>query len=83
MRRILKIAGGFLLLGVGLVLSLPGVPGPGLVIAVIGLAMLSEHFHWARRMTNWGKRKLEQAKERAGVGRRKREAPAAKNTCGP
>ena len=56
-RKILRISAGFLLLIVGLVLSIPGVPGPGIVVIIIGLIILSDHFHWARRLLDWAKQK--------------------------
>lgn len=57
MRRHLKIAGGFVLLGVGAILSLPGVPGPGIVLMLAGLLILSNHFEWARRLLEWAKQR--------------------------
>jgi hypothetical protein len=56
-RDILRISAGFLLLIGGLVLSIPGVPGPGIVVMILGLVILSRHFHWARRLLDWAKRK--------------------------
>ncbi len=64
MRRFFQITAGFVLIGAGLVLSIPGVPGPGLVIAIGGLALLADHFHWARRMMDWGKARLKAAKDK-------------------
>ncbi len=40
LRRILANVAGALLLVVGVVLSLPGIPGPGLVLAVVGLSLV-------------------------------------------
>jgi uncharacterized protein (TIGR02611 family) len=56
-RKILRITLGFLLLAVGLFLSIPGVPGPGIVVIILGLVILSGHFEWARRLLDWAKRK--------------------------
>ncbi|MGE5567548.1 MAG: PGPGW domain-containing protein [Rhodospirillales bacterium] len=67
MRKVLRMALGFLLLGVGAVLSLPGVPGPGIAVIVLGLIILSDHFLWARRMLDWAKAKAEKIRERAGI----------------
>jgi hypothetical protein len=64
MRKILKIIAGFFLVAAGLVLSLPGVPGPGLLIAIGGLALLADHFHWARRTLDWAKAKYEAARDK-------------------
>jgi Putative transmembrane protein (PGPGW) len=47
MRRKLRIAGGFALVVVGALLALPGVPGPGMVLMLLGLWLLSSHFPWA------------------------------------
>ena len=51
--RGLKIAAGLALLIVGAVLALPGVPGPGIAIILLGLWMLSGHFEWAGRTLAW------------------------------
>lgn len=57
LRKFLRITLGFLLIAVGLLLSIPGIPGPGFVVIALGLYLLSEHFHWARRMHEWVKQK--------------------------
>lgn len=64
LRRIIRITMGFGMLIGGLILSLPGVPGPGLLIALGGLVLLSEHFHWARRAVAWLKRRAAQARKK-------------------
>jgi len=51
-----RIALGFAALLVGVVLALPLVPGPGIPLMMLGLVMLSDHFEWARRRLDWGKR---------------------------
>jgi hypothetical protein len=56
--RICRLTAGFSLLVVGAVLALPGVPGPGIPIMLLGLWLLSRHFTWARRAFEWGKHKL-------------------------
>jgi hypothetical protein len=61
MTRVLKLArpiAGFGLLILGAVLSLPGIPGPGLLVILAGLWMLSPHFTWARKALRWCKRKI-------------------------
>jgi hypothetical protein len=55
--KILKVAAGFALLIVGGMLALPGVPGPGIPILLLGLLLLSDHFAWARRALAWLKGK--------------------------
>ena len=34
-------------------LSVPGIPGPGVLLVVGGLALLGREFHWARRANEW------------------------------
>ena len=65
-RRIAKAIVGFVLILVGLVLAIPGVPGPGLAIVVLGLVVLSEQFHWARRIVEWGKQEWRRLRARFG-----------------
>lgn len=67
MRKVLRMSLGFFLLGAGAVLSLPGVPGPGIAVIVLGLIILREHFGWARRMLDWARMKAEKLRERAGA----------------
>lgn len=57
-RKYLRIASGFLLLGAGIVLSLPGVPGPGILLILSALFILSGHFEWAKNLLDWMKRKF-------------------------
>lgn len=45
-----RMALGCALLATGGVLALPLVPGPGVVVALGGLALLSHEFEWARRL---------------------------------
>jgi len=48
-KKIARIIAGGVLVAVGLVLSLPGVPGPGIAVIVLGLSVLSADFEFARR----------------------------------
>jgi len=48
-KKIVRIAVGCTLLVVGAALSLPGVPGPGIAVVVLGLSVLSTDFEFARR----------------------------------
>ena len=66
MRRFFKIIAGFALIAAGLIMIIPGVPGPGLLTIIGGLALLADYFHWARRLMDWGKAKLEAAKQKIG-----------------
>lgn len=58
MKKAARITVGFILIPIGLVLSVPGVPGPGLAIVFFGLVLLSDHFEWARRAVVWAKAKF-------------------------
>ncbi len=64
---------GFVLILAGLVLAFPGIPGPGFLVILAGLAVLATEYEWARRA-------LDRARERArraaqGIRRRRRAAP--------
>jgi hypothetical protein len=48
--RATRLAFGIALVLVGAVLSLPLVPGPGLLFIFGGLTVLSSEFAWARRL---------------------------------
>jgi len=50
LRRLASEVLGWVLAGLGLVLMLPGVPGPGLILFVAGIALLAQHYAWARRI---------------------------------
>lgn len=49
-RKVGIIALGWLLIVAGLVLALPLVPGPGSLVILMGLWVLSCEQHWARRL---------------------------------
>lgn len=49
-RRACRVVGGIALVVVGVFLSLPGIPGPGIVMVILGLGLLSSEFHWADRL---------------------------------
>jgi len=68
-------AAGFALLAVGAVLLVT--PGPGLVLIIAGLAILSTQFSWAERA-------LGSARERAAAGREAalRRAPGRRRNPG-
>lgn len=57
-RRRFRIVAGFAVLICGVILSLPLVPGPGIPLILVGLALLSGHYVWARRILDWAKQKL-------------------------
>jgi uncharacterized protein (TIGR02611 family) len=68
-RKIASTLLGFLLLLVGLILSIPGIPGPGFAFILLGLVVLSAHYHWARRLLAWAKRKAEAVRDSLKRGR--------------
>ncbi len=48
--RASRIVLGLALVILGVVLALPGVPGPGLLVMFVGLTVLGADFEWARRL---------------------------------
>jgi len=42
-----RITAGFVVLLVGLILAIPGVPGPGFPFIILGLSILAVDFVWA------------------------------------
>ena len=71
--RVLVVLLGFLIVLVGIVLSGPGVPGPGIVVILIGLGFIALEFDSAERLLErviiWGDRAAERA-ERTSTGQR-------------
>jgi uncharacterized protein (TIGR02611 family) len=55
--RLCRIIFGLVLLVLGLFISIPGVPGPGIVLIVLSFGILSHDFHWADRVHTYVKRK--------------------------
>jgi uncharacterized protein (TIGR02611 family) len=49
-RRAAVTVAGILVLLAGVILSLPLVPGPGILVMVAGLAILATEYEWARRL---------------------------------
>ena len=49
-RKIVDWTVGLTLIGIGIVLSLPLVPGPGILSIIAGLAVLSSHNRWAHAL---------------------------------
>lgn len=60
-----KMAFAFTLLIVGAVLALPGVPGPGIALILLGLWMLRDHFAWAARAHSWVMERARQLRRKA------------------
>ena len=48
--RASRLVLGLALVLAGVVLAIPGVPGPGLLVRFVGLTVLSTEFEWARRL---------------------------------
>ena len=51
--RVGRVIVGLILMLGGALLSVPGIPGPGVLLVVGGLALLGREFHWARRANEW------------------------------
>ena len=67
--RLYRIAFGIVgvaVLLVGIFLSLPLVPGPGLPLIAVGLAMLALEFAWAERLLRRIAHRIDQVEERIG-----------------
>ena len=63
--RLAVVVVGFLLVVAGIVLSGPGVPGPGFLVIALGLALLALEFTWAERLLTRVVEKAERARARA------------------
>ena len=48
--RASRLVLGLALVLAGVVLAIPGVPGPGLLVMFVGLTVLGGEFEWARRL---------------------------------
>jgi uncharacterized protein (TIGR02611 family) len=66
--RVGRVVFGAALLLVGILLSLPLVPGPGLLLVVVGLGLLSHEFEWARRLRDWAHAEFKRLTRRHHVG---------------
>lgn len=58
---------GVLIVCAGIVLTLPGVPGPGIVTIIFGVGFLALEFDWAERLLErviiWGDRAAQRAEQ--------------------
>jgi uncharacterized protein (TIGR02611 family) len=71
--RIVRIAVatlGFLVILAGLVMSVPLVPGPGILVVAIGLTILALEFAWAERLLERTVDQLERAGQTVGKASR-------------
>jgi uncharacterized protein (TIGR02611 family) len=76
-KRVLRITGGVLLLMVGVFFMIPGVPGPGFVLVLLGLSILAVDFVWAHRLKTHLKDRSD--KVVAGIRKQlKKDTPAGK-----
>lgn len=49
-KRVITVLIGFTVLLFGVLLAIPGIPGPGFLVIIAGLAILGTEFIWARRL---------------------------------
>jgi hypothetical protein len=49
LKRVVRWTAGLVLVMTGLVLSIPGVPGPGILVALIGILVLLPESRWLRK----------------------------------
>ncbi len=63
--RVFVVTGGVLLILAGIVLSGPGIPGPGFLVILFGLSLLALEFDRAERWLEWAIVKADNAKHRA------------------
>jgi uncharacterized protein (TIGR02611 family) len=78
-RRVVIAVVGTSVVLIGLIMALPGVPGPGIVVIPLGLAILAIEFVWARRLLRYVRRRIDELVRRdaaradrfagSGVGR--------------
>jgi uncharacterized protein (TIGR02611 family) len=65
--RIAIVIFGVLVVIAGIIMSGPGVPGPGIAVILIGLGFLALEFDWAERLLEraiiWGDRAKDRAEE--------------------
>jgi uncharacterized protein (TIGR02611 family) len=63
-KRVAVSVAGFVLLAAGLAFLV--LPGPGLLLIILGLAVLATEYVWARRALQFAKDKAKQARKKAG-----------------
>lgn len=64
---------GILLCIAGLILALPGVPGPGILVIIAGLALLAREYDWADDLLDWTKDRFEDAKRKVAQRKKNRQ----------
>lgn len=68
---------GVLLVLLGILMSGPGIPGPGIVVILLGLSFLALEFDWAERLLGKAIVWAEKAKERAANSSPRQKAASA------
>ena len=67
LHRAATVVAGILIVCAGIVMSGPGVPGPGIVTIIVGLTFLALEFdraeRWLERVVVWGDRVAERAEQ--------------------
>ena len=67
LHRAATVVAGILIICAGIVLTLPGVPGPGIVTIIFGVGFLALEFdraeRWLERVIIWGDRTAERAEQ--------------------
>ena len=63
-KRITVTVLGSLLVVAGLILMLPLVPGPGILVLVVGLAVLGSEYDWASDAMHWAKDRYQRTRKR-------------------
>jgi tellurite resistance protein TerC len=76
-KRVLRITSGVVLLVVGLFFMIPGVPGPGFLVVILGLSILAVDFVWAHRLKTHLKDQAGKVVDKVR-GRPKKDAPTEK-----
>jgi uncharacterized protein (TIGR02611 family) len=80
--RAMWVVLGSIVILAGLALSLPGIPGPGLLLVAVGLGMLALEFDRAERLLEKVLLRLERLSERAQRASRMQKLVAAGVTVG-
>jgi uncharacterized protein (TIGR02611 family) len=84
-KRVLRITAGFILLVLGVIMMLPGVPGSGFLLVLAGLGILAVDYVWAQRLRTYLKDRADKlmAKIRKKFGKGKpSKKPVAPNETG-
>lgn len=63
-KRVAVTVAGLAVLAAGI--AMLALPGPGLLVIILGLAILASEYVWARRALDLAKRKANEAKKKAG-----------------